>query len=215
MANEVWKTYKYSDYCTIEVSNFGNIKKDSRELIKRINHDGYLVVGLNKGKNKNGYDDYRSVFIHRLVLCAFVDERFYKDGWEANHKDYNRQNNCLDNLEWVTHGDNVRYSVCNKPDMNGKNNPNYGNKKLSKIYSENPEYALEKQSRKGLQNGRCRKIRMFGNGIDLTFDYITECVLYLINNNISNTNKIDSIRGQIDKCVRNNKKYKGYSFEKY
>ena len=99
MANEVWKTYKYSDYCIIEVSNFGNIKKDGRQLIKRINHDGYLVVGLNKGKNKNGHDDYRSIFIHRLVLCAFVDERFYKEGWEANHKDYNRQNNCLDNLQ--------------------------------------------------------------------------------------------------------------------
>ena len=212
---EIWKTYKYSDCSTIEVSNFGNIKKDGRELVKRTNHDGYFVVGLNKGKNKNGYDNYASVFVHRLVLCAFVDERFYKDGWEVNHKDYNRQNNRLDNLEWITHGDNVRYSVCNKPDMSGENNPNYGNKKLSKIYSENPEYALEKQSRKGLQNGRCRKIRMYGNGIDLKFDYITDCILYLINNNISNTNKIDSIRGQIDKCVRNNKKYKGYSFEKY
>ena len=212
---EIWKKYKYSDYSTIEVSNLGNIKKDGKELIKRTNHDGYLVVGLNKGKKKNGYDNYGSVFIHRLVLCAFVDERFYKDGWEVNHKDYNRQNNCLDNLEWITHAENVKYSICNKPDMNGKNNPNYGNKKLSKIYSENPEYALEKQSRKGLQNGRCRKIRMSGNGIDLTFDYITECIRYIIENNISNTNRIDSIRGQIDKCIKYKRKYKGYSFEKY
>lgn len=212
---EVWRTYKYSDYSTIEVSNFGNIKKDGIELIKRVNHDGYFVVGLNHGKKKNGWDDYHSVFVHRLVLCAFVDERFYKDGWEANHKDYNRQNNCLDNLEWVTHGDNVRYSACNKPDMNGENNPNYGNRKLSKIYSENPEYALEKQSRKGLQNGRCREIRMYGNGIDLIFGYMVECIKYLIDNNISNTDNIQSIRSQIDKCIKKERKYKGYFFEKF
>jgi hypothetical protein len=209
---EIWKTYEYSEYSTIEVSNLGNVKKDGVFLKKMENHDGYLTVALKKKKGKNSHSN---VFVHRLVLCAFVDERFYKDGLEVNHKDYNRQNNCLDNLEWVTHGDNVRYSVCNKPDMNGKNNPNYGNKKLSKIYSENPEYALEKQSRKGLQNGRCRKIRMYGNGIDLTFDYITECIKYIVENNISNTDKIDSIRGQIDKCFRCERKYKGYSFKKY
>lgn len=212
---EIWKTYKYSDYATIEVSNLGNIKKDGKELIKRVNHDGYLIVGLNHGKKKNGWDDYRSVFVHRLVLCAFVDERFYKDGWEANHKDYNRQNNCLDNLEWITHADNVRHSVCNKPDMNGENNPNYGNRKLSKIYKENPEYALEKQSRSGLQNGRCLKIRMYNDkGFDETFDFIRLCIDYLIENNISNTNSIQSVRSQIDKCVKKNRCYKGYYFEK-
>lgn len=208
---EIWKTYKYSDYSIIEVSNLGNVKKDGIFLKKMENHDGYLTVVL---KKKIGKNSHSNVFIHRLVLCAFVEERFYKDGWEVNHKDYNRKNNCLDNLEWVTHGDNVRYSVCNKPDMNGKNNPNYGNKKLSKIYGENPDYALEKQSRKALQNGRCRKIRMFGNEVDLTFDYMVECIRYIIDNKISNTKNIESIRGQIDKCIRHNRKYKGYSFKK-
>lgn len=209
---EIWKTYEYSEYSTIEVSNLGNVKKDGVFLKKMENHDGYLTVVLKKKRGKNSHSN---VFVHRLVLCAFVDERFYKDGWEVNHKDYDRKNNCSDNLEWVTHRDNVRYSVCNKPDMNGENNPNYGNRKLSKIYSENPEYALEKQSRKALQNGRCRKIRMFSDEIDLTFDYMVECIKYLIDNKISNTNNIESIRGQIDKCIRHNKKYKGYSFEKY
>ena len=136
--DEVWVTYKYSDYSTIEVSNFGNVKKEGRELNKRINHDGYFIVALNKGKKKNGWDDYANVFVHRLVMCAFIDERFYKDGWEVNHKDYNRQNNHVDNLEWITHADNVRYSVCNRKNIEGENNPNYGNRKLSNIYKENP-----------------------------------------------------------------------------
>lgn len=213
--DEVWVTYKYSDYSTVEVSNLGNVKKEGRELNKRINHDGYFIVALNKGKKKNGWDDYANVFVHRLVMCAFVDERFYKDGWEVNHKDYNRQNNHVDNLEWITHADNVKYSVCNRKNIEGENNPNYGNRKLSNIYKENPSYALEKQSRKGLQNGRCRKIRMYNDSFDITFDYISECVDYIINNNISDTKKLESIRGQIDKCCKLNRKYKGYSFEKF
>lgn len=212
---EIWKTYKFSEYSTIEVSNFGNIKKDNKELIKRTNKDGYFVVGLNKGKDKKGYDDYRSVFVHRLVACAFIEERLYEDGWEVNHKDYNRKNNNVENLEWLTHEENVKYSICNRPDFNGEKNPNYGNKKLSKIYRENPNYALEKQSRKGIENGRCVKIRMYNkNGFDKTFDFIRLCVDYIIENNISNTKKIDSIRGQIDRCIKGNKSYRGYYFNK-
>lgn len=208
---EEWKTYKFSKYAIIEVSNLGNVLKDRKQVHIRENKDGYLVIKL---KNKNGV--FTEVRISRLVACAFLGERDYKiDGLEVNHKDYNRKNNRLDNLEWMTHAENVRYSNCNRPDMNRENNPNYGNRKLSKIYKENPEYALEKQSRSGLQNGRCLKIRMYNDkGFDETFDFIRLCIDYLIENNISNTNSIQSVRSQIDKCVKKNRCYKGYYFEK-
>ena len=131
-----------------------------------------------------------------------------------NHIDYNRKNNRLSNLEWCTHEENVRHSICNKPDMNGENNPNYGNKKLSKIYKENPEYALEKQSRKGLKNGRCRKIIMHNENINLIFNYMEDCIKYLVDNNIPKTSNNVAVRGGIDRSIRNNTKYFGYSFEK-
>lgn len=131
---------------------------------------------------------------------------------EVNHKDYNRKNNNLENLEWMTHADNVRYSVCNKSDMNGSNNPNYGNKKLSKIYKENPDYALEKQSRKGLKNGRCRKICMYNENFTMKFDYIKECLEYLVNNKISNCKNAETLRSQISKAIKEDSCYKGYKF---
>lgn len=46
--------------------------------------------------------------IHILVLETFVGER--PEGFTANHKDGNRYNNSLANLEWVSHSENVRHS---------------------------------------------------------------------------------------------------------
>ena len=59
--------------------------------------------------------------VHRLVATLFVDGK--KDDYEVNHKDYNRENNNFENLEWVSHADNIRYSI-NRRDMSGENNPN-------------------------------------------------------------------------------------------
>ena len=46
--------------------------------------------------------------IHLLVLENFVGPR--PEGYTANHKDGNRYNNSLANLEWVSHKENVRHS---------------------------------------------------------------------------------------------------------
>ena len=133
---------------------------------------------------------------------------------EVNHKDYDRTNSNVDNLEWISHADNVRYSKCNMPDYHGKNNPNYGNKKLSKIYANDRRLAKEKQGRPGLANGRCRKIKMFIDGVLFKeFDYIMDCCRY-IEKYYSNGSRLDSIRSQIDKSIRNNNSYKGFTFVK-
>lgn len=152
--------------------------------------------------------------VHRLVAFAFIENDDPINKTEVNHKDYNRINNRVENLEWISHADNVRYSVCNKPDLTGKNNPNYGNRKLSKIYAENKELALEKQSRKGIQNGRCRKIKLYKDGIFVKeFDYMGLCCEYLKENKVSNGN-INSIRSGIWRRMTENKPYKGhYTFE--
>lgn len=41
----------------------------------------------------------------------------YFEGAEVNHKDFNRKNNNYDNLEWVTHKENIRYSVNNNSEI--------------------------------------------------------------------------------------------------
>ena len=68
------------------------------------NNSGYLIVCLYKnGKRKNP-------LVHRLVLETYYPiENMEK--LEVNHLDENKENNCLSNLSWATHKDNVNYGT--------------------------------------------------------------------------------------------------------
>ena len=61
--------------------------------------------------------------IHRMLAEAFIPNP--NNLPEVNHKDANRMNNSLDNLEWVTHGQNIKhsYSLKNRSAL-GINNTN-------------------------------------------------------------------------------------------
>lgn len=183
---------------------FANGKK--KNLI--LNKDGYYQIPF---ITSEGY--WSTTGHHRLVALAYVPNDDPINKTEVNHKDYNRKNNHPDNLEWVSHRDNVLYSRKHYAKY-GSDNPNFGNKKLSQIYQNNPELALEKQSRKGIKNGRCRQIQLYYKGkyID-TFDYMELCIKYLQEHGVTKATK-ESVRGRIDASVRNNKPYKGYTFIK-
>lgn len=201
--------YKYIDYfgTTIGVSKNGDVVWNGKRRNITYNADGYAVCSI-KVPNKG----WRSVRVARLVALAYIPNP--NNLPEVNHKDFDRTNSNVENLEWISREDNVRYSICNKPDMNGKNNPNYGNRKLSEIYANDKELAKEKQGRPKLANGRCRKIKMLRDGILFKeFDYIVDCCRY-IEQNYSNGSRLDSIRSQIDKSIRNNVSYKGFTFVK-
>ena len=168
------------------------------------NKDGYSVCAI-KIPNKG----WRSVRICRLVALAYIPNPLNLP--EVNHKDYNRKNSNVNNLEWITHQDNVTYSKCNLPNRRGRNNPNYGNKKLSVIYRTDKEYTLEKQSRHGIQNGRATKVDLFYDDKYIkSFDYIVPCCQYFIDNNIANTQNPETVRVQLNKCIREKRKYKGH-----
>ena len=72
----------------------------------RIDTGDYLFVSLQyKGKGKN-------CRIHRLVAIHFIDNpNNYK---EVNHKDEDKSNNSVDNLEWCTHKYNSQYGTRGK-----------------------------------------------------------------------------------------------------
>lgn len=60
--------------------------------------------------NQDMYPCYGgNVPIHLYVGYGWVDGYF--EGAEINHKDFDRCNNNADNLEWITHSENVKYSV--------------------------------------------------------------------------------------------------------
>ena len=100
------------------VKNKGNFKKKIKERILKPSkvYNGYLRLTLSKnGIHKN----YR---VHRLVAEAFIPNlNNYED---INHIDGNKQNNCIDNLEWCSRKQNIIHSWKNglsKPHNTRKN----------------------------------------------------------------------------------------------
>ena len=104
-----------------QISNFGNVRTTERTVIsknknclhkKRIfksrilykldNGKGYLVVCTQVNKKKKNY------YIHRLVAQLFIPNPENKK--EVNHKDGNKGNNIVTNLEWVTRSENCLHA---------------------------------------------------------------------------------------------------------
>lgn len=100
----MWKDFEYGGL-KYKANELGEIFGIGRNKIikQRINSDGYCVVTLGLGIKRV------SVRVHKIIAMLFVDGYF--DGAEVNHKDFNRKNNKSENLEWVTHLDNVMFSV--------------------------------------------------------------------------------------------------------
>ena len=77
--------------------------KNGKILKPVLQKNGYLTVSLNKnGKSK-------TVHIHRLVAETFLTNPDKLP--EVNHKDGNKLNNCVENLEWCTSKENVQHSL--------------------------------------------------------------------------------------------------------
>ena len=90
---EVWK--HLANYENYEVSSFGQVRnKNTGRILKPSCNGGYMSVGLsNVGKTK-------SHSVHRLVALTFLDNPENKP--QVNHKDKNRSNNNINNLEWCS-----------------------------------------------------------------------------------------------------------------
>jgi len=209
---EEWKEFECGSRKYL-ISSYGNILDfESKEKIPmHINTDGYIQTKLGTYKE-------RKIFrVHRLVALLFVENINPEEYIEVNHLDFDRKNNHAENLEWCTHRQNILYS-CNAGrygvNTKGENNPNFGNRKLSKIYAENLEYAKEKQSRPGKQNGRCVGVKLvsLNEVFEKEFNYMRECADYLIENGISSLSR-DTLSNHIAQCINNKElKYLGYKF---
>ena len=126
MRTEIWKTAIYDDVVyegLYQVSNFGNILSLNYRNTGRAelmnpweDKDGYLKIGL----RKNRKTDF--ILVHRLVAQTFLPN---PDNYpQVNHKDENKANNRVENLEWCDGKYNHNYGTINqrisKANTNGK-----------------------------------------------------------------------------------------------
>ena len=89
-----------------QVSNLGRVYsvRNNKILKPKLNKYGYLSVNLKyKGSRV-------TKSIHRLVGEAFIPNP--NDLPQVNHKDEDKTNNCVDNLEWCTAKYNHNYGTC-------------------------------------------------------------------------------------------------------
>lgn len=85
-----------------QVSNLGRIKNKKGMFLKPYLQNGYLRVGLYKNKS------IKSIYIHRLVATAFIPK--IEDKNIINHKDGNKLNNNVQNLEWCNYSENNQHA---------------------------------------------------------------------------------------------------------
>lgn len=104
---EIWKDIKGYEGL-YQVSNYGNVKSlnykghKSEHLLSKLPGE-YKRVTLYKNKCK------KTITIHRLVAQAFIPNP--NNYPQVNHKDENKYNNCVNNLEWCTHKQNMNYGT--------------------------------------------------------------------------------------------------------
>ena len=174
-----------------------------KEIKKRYTKDGYKQITVGNNKNRT------SCRVHRLVALAFIPNPYNLP--EVNHKNFIRDDNRVENLEWSTHADNVKHSTdAGKYIRYGKDNANFGKHTLHEKYKNDPRLSLEKQSRPGAQNGRSIQIRLTDCLLNtqMDFDYIRLASKYLIDNAFTEAKNIDGVSAKLSICLRSGKKYK-------
>jgi hypothetical protein len=98
--NEEWKGMvgnpKY------EISDKGRVRNTlTKKLLKLTTQEhGYVTVSINK----------KQFYLHRLVAFAFIDNLDPINKIFVNHLDGNKENNTVENLEWVTHPENMKHA---------------------------------------------------------------------------------------------------------
>lgn len=78
-------------------------KKD-KPLKYSINPRGYCIVNFYHNHTRKGFA------IHTLVAETFINGKTMERN-QVNHKDGNTQNNCVDNLEWVSGLENIYHAI--------------------------------------------------------------------------------------------------------
>lgn len=102
---EVWRDVKGYEGL-YQVSDWGRVRRGNKLLHLNTNTYGYKHITLCKNNVP------KTALVHTLVADAFIENPQSKP--QINHKDGNKENNTVANLEWVTQEDNNRHAIKTK-----------------------------------------------------------------------------------------------------
>lgn len=178
MSPETWKDIKGYE-SLYKVSNFGRVKslvrKDSlgRNIGSKIlksSYDkyGYKIVSLYKNHKKT------TLKVHRLVAKSFIPNPY--DLPQINHKDEDRANNKVNNLEWCT----------------AKYNSNYGNRTKNNIANNNYYSDARKKSLANTHENNKKPIYGFKGDRVVWFPSVSNAIKFMNNLTGKNVTNISS-----------------------
>ncbi len=107
LENEEWVDVYNND--KFEVSNQGRVRNKKTLQLHKISESG-------KGYKKVSIDN-QNYLLHRLVLASFNPIEKW-ELYDVDHKDGNRSNNKLENLQWATQEENMLFMLNNRKELN-------------------------------------------------------------------------------------------------
>ena len=179
----MWKNIKgYEEL--YQVSNYGRVKslrKNGKIINGYIDGKGYMQVALSKNGKKKWFR------IHRLVAQAFIPN--HDNLPIINHKDENKLNNRVDNLEWCTTKYNNCYGTRIKRVSEAMKGRKFTEEHKAKLKDNHSDFRRDK-------NPNHRKVRCITTG------EIFDCI-------IDAANKYNVFAANITKCCRGKSKHTG------
>lgn len=191
--------WKFNKNYQLWVSNLGNFKDKSKETITpKVAKDGYLVIPV--CNNKRGEIKY--LFAHRVVMetwCPRAD--MWKEKLTVDHLNHNKRDNTTKNLEWVTQQENLKRAAADI----------YFDDKDKEIQSLKDKIRNLEDRVEALECSE--KAIIIANGIHTFGDW--NQVKEFIHKCAPNTAHLSAmyIKGKIDRAIRTNKTYCGYTWK--
>lgn len=151
---EIWRDI--DGYQGYQVSNLGRVRTHNKKTYTSLHGERTWKDRILKPKVTNTNSlrvelwkdgSHKTVLVHRLVADAFLGKMIDTD-MTVNHKDGNRLNNRVENLEWISRADNIRY---------GFENGQYPQTHCTLIDKENHEYHFRSMAQASLFLNRSRQ----------------------------------------------------------